>query len=907
MANRELVIAFVYDTQKCTQEADDPQDAVLFFHPGWVSEQQRLALCGQLMGATYFLLASFSAPRILSLQSGKFAIRIFGRYVVAIGTDRNIPDWVLEQRAGIMTSLLELYFGDLETLALHCETKKASGDSGPTFSERLGRIFETFLPIVQYSGQILGNVPTMRLPKSASHVFLEAMQILHCCQNQPGVLGGTILYQNKVIASQLSAEITKQLVLSDPYRIKSPGTNTEISFQLPVGAQLLQVFVPQRDFRSLARDAEQVQNTYTQVDKAPKVVSRGAKEFLPCLKTDKSKIFTVLEEEDGEAEIDMGPLSPIATACFGVTSVLSPTIEETYESTIAESSTEVPSRLVCSTPLRDFNINKVLHARAVSICSRVDATEVPSSKVPVADVADNTDNNSICNPVNTIPDVVRDAVAARSSKREFIEKIVPSNHNVFQAVYDLRTYLKEQTCSKSLSLSLPSINTNNVPMRYYSFGLPVPTDEQCSPQRPRRCFYNTITDPCFPVFRQDGLPLSQSLFDEQIANHYRALDSKPAFKAKPLNTRAAVRAKLPPPKDIPLQLVKPGPDVATSTPNPPIEALNQPKKRPGSLALKTISSPEGSVPEAIVNPPAARLARPTTLTAPLQTNRPTSLSGLNTTKQATALPDDSADNKPQLEERKRIAQQMLPSVARPTSLSGGLAITPLMAKLSHLAMDRYGTVTTPAADPTPCEPKDMTFPNRVETPMATFAKPLPRLSQSDIEDFAEEGKKEAVLLVCGMQSMSLLLLLDPSAVSSELLKTVWDLSFTSLERLEQSLNHSLDHVPAPGTSGADSYSFLCIDPAWDTVHKGGVWSGPELELVGSLHRDFQEQSNITEICVRVHESLVYGYKCGRSEVFYQQQQAGQTSVGLPTPADLMGTVPLKARRRLERDHGIVLL
>lgn len=81
-SSRELVIAFVYDTQRCTQEADDPQDAVLFFHPGWVSEQQRLALCGQLMGATYFLLASFSPPRILSLQSGKFAIRTFGRYVV---------------------------------------------------------------------------------------------------------------------------------------------------------------------------------------------------------------------------------------------------------------------------------------------------------------------------------------------------------------------------------------------------------------------------------------------------------------------------------------------------------------------------------------------------------------------------------------------------------------------------------------------------------------------------------------------------------------------------------------------------------------------------------------------------------------------------------------------------------
>lgn len=901
MANRELVIAFVYDTERCTQEADDPQDAVLFFHPGWVSEQQRLALCGQLMGATYFLLASFSPPRILSLQSGKFAIRAFGRYVVAIGTDRNIPEWVLEQRADIMTSLLQLYFGDLETLAKQCEEKKAAGDTGPTFSERLGRIFETFLPIVQYSGQILGNVPTMRLPKSASHVFLEAMQILHCCQDQQGVLGGTVLYQNKVIASQLSADITKQLVLSDPYRIKSPGTNIEISFQLPIGAQLLKVFIPQRDFCILTRDAEQVKSTFAQVDKTPKVVSKGSKDFIPCLKSDKAKIFTVLEEEDGDSEIDVVPQTSHIKSESHVPKPLSPMVEETFEPP-----SDASSRLVCSTPLRDFNINKVLHAQAVSICSRVDATEVPVSKAPVADVAD---NNVISNPTNAIPDVVRDAVVAHNSKRDVIEKTyvsVPSNNNtIFQAVYDLRTYLKEHTFNKSLSLSLPSINTNNVPMRYYSFGLPVPTDEQCSPQKPRRCFYNTITDPCFPVFRQDGLPLSQSLFDEQLANHYRALDRKPSFRAKPLHSKSSAIAKIPPRTSIPLQTVKPAPDVTPVVSDTHNEATNQPKKRPVSLALKTISSPDGPPSHANIETekPSLRPARPTGFISSLA-NRPTSLSGLDDSKEASG--GVSVEAKSQHEERKRIAQQALPSVARPTSLSGGLAITPLMAKLSHLAMDRYGTVMTPA-DPTPCEPKEITLPNRVETPMVPFPKLLPRLSQSDFDDFQGEGNKEAVLLVCGLQSMSLLLLMDPSAISAELLKTLCDVTFPSLEHLEQSLNHSLDHVPASGNSGADSYSFLCIDPAWDTVHKGGVWSGPELELVGSLHRDFQDQPNLTEICVRVHESLVYGYQCGRSEVFYQQQQAGQTSIGLPTPADLMGTVPLKARRRLERDHGIVLL
>lgn len=42
------MIVFVYDTECCTAEEDDPIDAVLYFHPGWVSDTQRHALAGQV-------------------------------------------------------------------------------------------------------------------------------------------------------------------------------------------------------------------------------------------------------------------------------------------------------------------------------------------------------------------------------------------------------------------------------------------------------------------------------------------------------------------------------------------------------------------------------------------------------------------------------------------------------------------------------------------------------------------------------------------------------------------------------------------------------------------------------------------------------------------------------------------
>lgn len=58
---------------------------------------------------------------------------------------------------------------------------------------------------------------------------------------------------------------------------------------------------------------------------------------------------------------------------------------------------------------------------------------------------------------------------------------------------------------------------------------------------------------------------------------------------------------------------------------------------------------------------------------------------------------------------------------------------------------------------------------------------------------------------------------------------------------------------------------------------------------------------------RTEDTVVYGNQCGGVEVFYQQAVAPGAFAVLPTPADLMGIVALKAKRRLERDHGIVLL
>lgn len=212
-----MMIVFIYDPARCRKEEDDPAEAVLYFHPAWVSATQRLALAGQLMGVHQFLSTSFSSPSLISLQGGKFVLKKFNQYILAIGTDRNIQDWILERRGNFLESILKFFHCDLDTIS------QSFNNDRNKFTEKLYQMLETYLPILQYSANLFSSLPMIKLPKSASNVFLESLQLLQYCQETPGILGGAMFFNNKVVATQLTPEITKQLVITDPYRIKAPA------------------------------------------------------------------------------------------------------------------------------------------------------------------------------------------------------------------------------------------------------------------------------------------------------------------------------------------------------------------------------------------------------------------------------------------------------------------------------------------------------------------------------------------------------------------------------------------------------------------------------------------------------------------------------------------------------------
>ncbi|XP_014598264.1 PREDICTED: uncharacterized protein LOC106783860 isoform X1 [Polistes canadensis] len=859
----EMMIVFVFDTSRCCKEEDDPGEAVMYFHPAWVSPTQRLALAGQLMGINQFLATSFSPPHSVCLQGGKFVFKKFGQYILAVGTDRNIHDWVLERRANTLESILTFF---------HCDLVKISesfNNDRNKFTEKLYQMFETYLPILQYSANLFSNIPVIKLPKSASNIFLEAIQILQYCQETNGIMGGALFYNNKVVATQLSADLTKQIVIMDPYRIKAPAERVDTEFHLPVGVQLLRVYIKEKQYTELVQEANNERYLNSYVDSMAQKLSSQKKSMrknsmkephMSGTKRDMSRIFTVPEE--GELEPMHCNNGTTNISSLPITVYSSPVkCKQEYKIESNEyTNPQTPS--VCSTPLKD--VNRVLHGSAVLICSMNDSADISKEKQEkeLKEIKENMDD---------IPDVVKEALRCKH-----LNKL--KNPSARRKSWRSKDPIKKSLSTSDLEISLDKISSD-IPLRTYTLGLPnlnknlhvnCDMDMLTSKLLPEKNTFHTITDPCYPVFRSDGLPVSQALYEQYIASHYEELQDDSATINDYIDNRFLCL-----------------PDS--------LESSNKVSKAYNENASRDLKKDEIAAPcDAKVDNKSKQESNRKGMSLPLKP--------LNILDNDDKCKSESECNNEYNFLQKRKLE--------------GLQLTPLMSKLTLLADERTSGFCS--KETTPSEFRDIfgfssTTNQLVKQKLEAVSKETDKEneSKSDESECVGATKDESnivqiELFLCGHQNMVLVLLMENGTANNpDLIHSLWQTCIKTLGGLELQLQQCLD--PLPSNENKELYSILSVDAEWDTINRSGLWGVTELDMVSCLHDRFRQASNLTDVIVRTEDAVVYGNQCGQIEVFYQQAVAPNISGGLPTPADLMGTISLKAKRRLERDHGIVLL
>lgn len=845
---KEMMIVFVYDTARCCKEDDDPAEAVMYFHPAWVSLSQRLALAGQLMAINHFLTTSFSTPKSITLQGGKFVLKKFGQYILAVGTDRNIHDWILERRANTLESLLKFFHCDLNKIL------ESFNNDRNKFTEKLYQMFETYLPILQYSANLFSNIPIIKLPKSASNIFLEAIQVLQYCQETNGVMGGALFYNNKVVATQLSADLTKQIVITDPYRIKAPAERISTEFHLPIGVQLLRVYIEQKQCAKLVQEtnSERYYSSYldsiTKKILQRKSISKNSKEpSLSGMKRDTSRIFTVPEE--GELDSSQYNDNSHYVPSIPLTAYNSPVKRKQESNTDRPKCINPLTPSVCSTPLKD--INRVLHGNAMLICNTNEDENIETEE----------EKKEIKANVDDIPDVVKEAL--RCKRLNKLRNVAPKKKLVKRKEFNKRSLSMQ-------NLGFTNLYFNQISVRTYGLGPPqlkASISPESSPQKKStyKKQFHTITDPCYPVFRCDGLPVSKSLYEQYISSHYEELTDDSSNTINRNDFLASLTNNY---------------NAKNVTNNCDIMSKDSLEKLNNSRDIKLDNKTKQETYRR-------------SMSLPL---KPLNITDNDDRRKSTSECGNTYD----FLQKKKL---------------DGLQLTPLMSKLSLLADERTSGFCS--RETTPSEFRDLsgfsTATNQmIKQKLEAVNKDISSDGEDELEEYWVTTCKDEVclekteLFLCGHQNMVLVLLMENGTANNpDLIHSLWQTCVSTLGKLETRLQQCLE--PLPSNENKELYSILSIDPQWDTINRSGLWGVTELDIVSCLHDRFTHASNLTDIIVRTEDTVVYGNQCGNIEVFYQQAVAPDTSGGLPTPADLMGIVSLKAKRRLERDHGIVLL
>lgn len=92
-----------------------------------------------------------------------------------------------------------------------------------------------------------------------------------------------------------------------------------------------------------------------------------------------------------------------------------------------------------------------------------------------------------------------------------------------------------------------------------------------------------------------------------------------------------------------------------------------------------------------------------------------------------------------------------------------------------------------------------------------------------------------------------------------------------ITKLEKLIHCCLELCPGGNVQNesTDPYSYLCMNPLWDTIKKGGPWNSFELGALTLLHRDFINIKNLTEILLRYMQEfsgVIIHFKINISEM-----------------------------------------
>nr|XP_046242593.1 Hermansky-Pudlak syndrome 4 protein [Scatophagus argus] len=205
---RRCTCFFLYDGSKVKGEGDPTREGICYFYPEETSLDHQELLCGQLAGVGRCVSDLSASPvRVLRLRRNKFAIRVKGDFLWALGCSVDVPTVSACQLLDQLINLFCFYNGSVrQSYQLHSR-------------EALAARWAQYLSHLQSASSELQHVFSCLRTIDSTNVdpllLLKASLILQACQRCPLVSAGCILFRGRVVSTQMHPELTMKVMVHE--------------------------------------------------------------------------------------------------------------------------------------------------------------------------------------------------------------------------------------------------------------------------------------------------------------------------------------------------------------------------------------------------------------------------------------------------------------------------------------------------------------------------------------------------------------------------------------------------------------------------------------------------------------------------------------------------------------------